>query len=349
MAEVLAAPTGDYREALAGRGPCTLAVGMFDGVHLGHQHILHAAVREAERQGIHAAALTFDPHPAERAGGRAFRYLTTLAERVARVSATGIDTVRVVPFVEELACLSPEQWAEQVLAERLLVRTMVVGTTHRFGARGAGDGALLARLGERLGFSVTVVPHVTLPEGDISSSRIREALGAGDATLAARMLGRPYSLEGTVVTGVGKGRTLGFPTANLVPPDDRVLPGHGVYACAVETGGRAYAAGVHVGPVPTFGREAVAIECHLLGFAGDLVAKPIRVEFLERLRGIERFASQEQLVEALHRDLARTGEIANVEALAACEERAAEPASGLFGSPVGATGGRPRGKGEAPA
>jgi riboflavin kinase / FMN adenylyltransferase len=327
MAEVLAAPTGDYREALAERGPCTLAVGMFDGVHLGHQHILRAAVAEAERQGIHAAALTFDPHPAERVGGRAFRYLTTLSERLARVAATGISTIRVVPFVDELARLSPEQWAEQVLAGRLHVRTMVVGTTHRFGAGGAGDGALLTKLGERLGFTVTVVPHAALREGDISSSRIREALGAGDVTLATRMLGRPYALEGPVVTGVGKGRTLGFPTANLVPPDDRALPGHGVYACAVETAGRAYAAGVHVGPVPTFEREAVVIECHLLGFSGDLVGTPIRVEFLERLRGIERFAGQEQLVEALHRDLTRAGEIASVEALAACEERAAQRAA----------------------
>ncbi len=326
MPEVLSAPSGDYREALMGRGPCALAVGMFDGVHLGHQHILGAAVALARRQGIVSTALTFDPHPATLAAGGGFRYLSALGERTARIGSLGIDVVRVVPFVDDLARLSPEAWAEQVLAGRLQVRAMVVGTTHRFGARGAGDGALLTRLGERLGFTVTVVPHVALAEGPISSSRIREALAAGQVGLAQEMLGRPYSLDGPVVTGAGRGRTLGFPTANLAPPGDRVLPALGVYACAAIVGDRAYAAGVHVGPVPTFGHESAVIECHLLDFAGDLVGTPIRVCFLERLRTIEKFASPELLRAALDRDLRRVRELATPEALGACLDRCSAPA-----------------------
>lgn len=306
MSEVLRAPGADWRGAFADRGACALAVGMFDGVHLGHRHMLRAAVREAKRLGVSSAALTFDPHPAERPGNGPFRYLSSLAERIERIAEVGIDTIRVAPFVEELAGMSPEAWAGTALRKWLGVSAMIVGPTHRFGAGGVGNSAMLAELGARFGFEVTVVPHFALPSGPVSSSRIRECLAEGRVDLAAGMLGRSYTLEGEVVRGFGRGRTLGFPTANLVPPADRVLPAPGIYACVVEVAGARYRAGVHVGPVPTFEQETPVIECHLLDWRGSLVGARIGVGFIERLRGIVRFGSQEELVEALDRDIART-------------------------------------------
>jgi riboflavin kinase/FMN adenylyltransferase len=277
------------------RRPSAVALGVFDGVHLGHRAILGAAVAHAHATGSPALACTFEPHPMEvLQPDRAPLPITTLDERLELIAACGIDAAIVLDFTRELAAVEPEAFVKDVLVDRLAARQVVVGFNHRFGRGARGDAALLRDLGSRLSFSVDVIDPLMVDGAPVSSTAIRAALGRGDLEAAARMLGRPYSLPGKVVAGVGRGRTLGFPTAN-VAPDRPVLVAAGVYACTAELGGHRRRAVVNVGVRPTFGEETLAVEAYLLDFSGDLYGQTLRLLFVSRIREERRFPSVEAL------------------------------------------------------
>jgi riboflavin kinase/FMN adenylyltransferase len=285
-------------------GPSAVALGLFDGVHLGHRAILGTALTRARAAGLEAVACTFDPHPMEvLQPDRAPRPITTLDERLALIGETGVDAVVVLPFTRELASIEPEAFVKDVLLERLRAREIVVGYNHRFGRGARGDARLLQDLAARGGFRAHVVPPMTVDGAAVSSSEIRTALQRGDVTTAARGLGRPYSIAGPVTSGAGRGRTLGFPTANI-ESDRPVLVARGVYWGRVEVDGRWHSTVVNVGVRPTFGESTLAVEAHLLDFAGDLYGRRVRLEFLERLRDEMRFPSVEDLKAQVARDIA---------------------------------------------
>jgi riboflavin kinase/FMN adenylyltransferase len=281
-----------------------VAQGTFDGVHLGHRAILGTALTRAREAGLEAVVCTFDPHPVEvLQPERAPLPITTLDERLELIGQTGVDVVVVLAFTPELAAIEPEAFVKDVLLERLRAREIVVGYNHRFGRGARGDARLLETLAARSGFQAHVVPPKTVDGAVVSSSGIRAALARGDVTTAARALGRPYAIAGTVTSGAGRGRTLGFPTANIVS-SRAVLVARGVYRGRVHVEGHSHSAVVNVGVRPTFGETTLAVEAHLLDFTGDLYDRQVRLEFLDRLRDEMRFPSVEALRAQVARDIA---------------------------------------------
>jgi riboflavin kinase / FMN adenylyltransferase len=280
------------------------ALGTFDGVHLGHRAILATAVTRARDLGIPAIACTFDPHPMEvLQPDRAPLPIMSLDERLALIAGTGTDGTVVVRFTREIARLEPEAFIKDVIVERLKAREVVVGYNHTFGRGARGTPALLVDVAARLGLQAHVVPPYTVDGEPVSSTGIRTALGAGDVERAARLLGRPYAVTGEVVRGAGRGRTLGFPTAN-VRPDVAPLVRAGVYACRVELSGQRHEAVVNVGVRPTFGEETLAIEAHLLDFTAELYGARIAVAFHRRIRDERRFPSVDALRAQIAADVA---------------------------------------------
>ncbi len=290
--------------------PSAVTAGNFDGVHRGHQALVSAAVARARAAGGRSIVLTFDPHPARvLRPAHAPAALTTLAQKEELLAGLGVDRLAVLPFDAELARLSPEEFARAVLRDTLRARDVVVGESFRFGHRREGDARTLVELGARLGFDVHAVPAVLDGGRPVSSSRIRSELGHGHVGAAAALLGRPYFVDAGVVRGEGRGRTLGVPTANLAS-DNEILPAPGVYAgyCRVPPG-EPWPAVVNLGRRPTFGGGELALEAHLIGFAGDLYGARVRLSFHERLRDEERFPSQEALVARIRDDVERTRDL----------------------------------------
>src|SRR5262245_48933898 len=277
-------------------GPAAVvALGVFDGIHLGHREILARAVSRAHRLGVEALACTFDPHPSEvLQPGRVPLPITTLAERLDLIAGIGIEATVILPFTRELAAIEPEVFVKDVLVDRLRAREVVVGFNHRFGRRARGDPRLLETLGESLGFAVDVVPPLIIDGEPVSSTVVRSALQEGDLERATRFLGRSYTVCGDVVRGAGRGRTLGFPTANLRTDRPLLVP-TGVYACRAEFGGGVYAAVVNIGVRPTFPGQDFAVEAYLFDFSGDLYDRPLCLSFHRRLREERRFPSVDAL------------------------------------------------------
>ena len=287
-----------------GRAVPAVAIGNFDGVHLGHQALVRAAVADARAQRGAAVVLTFDPHPARViAPERAPRTLLTLEQRAEVLAELGVDVLAVLVFDLAVAALTPEQFAREILGHCLETRVAVVGERFRFGRERAGDAALLTQLGARMGFRVHAVSVVMLDGLPVSSSRAREALARGDVEAAARLLGRAFFVDGRVVSGDGRGRELGVPTANLEVRNES-QPANGVYAgwARSREGGR-WPCVVNVGTRPTFGGRAASIEAHLLGFDGDLYGCELRLWFARRLREERRFSGSVELVEQIRRDV----------------------------------------------
>ncbi|MFM8413299.1 MAG: bifunctional riboflavin kinase/FAD synthetase [Planctomycetota bacterium] len=290
-----------------------VAVGNFDGVHLGHAAIARRLVAAARERGVPAVALTFDPHPASIVRpGAAPPPLTTPARRAELLLALGLDAVLVQPADAALVALGAEEFYREVLRERLGAVAIVEGEDFRFGAGRRGDVQLLRALAAADAVAVEVVPPVLVGAEPVSSSRLRALVAAGDVAEAARLATSAYRLTGEVVTGAGRGAGLGFPTANLAGIAT-LLPAGGVYAAvaAVATGERHWLpAAVNVGPAPTFGVEAATVEVHLVGFTGDLYGRTLDVDFLARLRDTRRFASVADLKTQLAADVARAAAIA---------------------------------------
>ena len=274
----------------------SLAVGTFDGVHVGHRDVISSA------DGV----LTFEPHPASVvAPERAPELLTPLAVKADLVASLGVEELIIVRFDAAFAAQSAEAFIDDVLVGRLGAREVSVGENFRFGAHALGDAALLAADGR---FAARVVPLREMDGEIVSSSRIRSLIKLGDVAAAGRLLGDPFELRGQVVAGDRRGRTLGFPTANLVPEEGVACPGHGVYACLAN----GLPAAVSIGVRPTFGAgRHELIEAHLIDFDGDLYGSELRLHFLERLRGERRFESAEALIEAMHADVAAALRIAS--------------------------------------
>lgn len=285
-------------------GPSVVALGTFDGIHLGHRAILGVAVARGRARGGRVVACTFDRHPMEvLSPARAPAPLTTLAERLHLIAETGVDLTVVLAFTRELAGVEPEVFVKDVLVGRLHAQEVVVGYNHAFGRGARGDAALLSAVGEPIGLVTHIVPPLLVDGVPVSSSEIRGALKDGDVRRAARYLGRPYSIAGTVTRGAGRGRTLGFPTANLEPERPLLVP-TGVYACRAEVDdGTAQPAVVNVGVRPTFGDNALAIEAFLLDVTADLYGRPLRLAFVARLRGETKFASVDELRAQIARDV----------------------------------------------
>lgn len=290
-------------------GPCVLVIGNFDGVHLGHQAVLREAVADGERLGLPARVLTFEPHPAAIVGSGAPPLLTTLERRVELMERLGVDRVYVRPFDAAFSSWSPERFARELVAATLGARLVVVGQNFRFGARRAGDLALLRQLGGELGFEARVHAIAADVHGPFSSTRVREAIATSDLDEVFRVLGRPHALSGSVVHGDELGRTLGFPTANLEPVAE-MLPRDGIYAVRVEVrkpgeagferlGGGAMSIGVR----PTVGGTRRTVETYILGFQGDLYGAELRVELVAHLREERRFDSLAELRLQIGRDV----------------------------------------------
>jgi len=279
--------------------PRRVAVGEFDGVHLGHREVIDGA----------DTVLTFDPHPlAVIRPEAAPRLLTSTAVKAEIIERLGVSEMVVIPFDETFAAQSAEEFIDSVLVERLGATHVSVGENFRFGHRAGGDAKLLGAHG---GFETRVVALVEVEGEIVSSSHIRGLILAGDVEHAAVFLGDPFPMLGEVVGGDRRGRELGYPTANLVPDEGLICPGHGVYAClATPPGGRPVPAAVNVGVRPTFqtGR-GVLVEAFLIDWEGDLYGSALRLDFLARLRGERRFASVEGLVEQMGRDVERAREI----------------------------------------
>ena len=307
------------RAALAAAGqarrPAAFVIGNFDGVHLGHQALLHAARERAAATGGEVGVLTFDPHPAKLfAPALAPPLITSLRRRLELLGEAGADLVVVEPFTREFASIEASAFVREVLARDLGARDVVVGYDFSFGRGRKGDTRVLATEGAALGIGVTVVPPVTVSGLTCSSTKVREFALEGRVEGAAMLLGRPLEVTGEVVRGAGRGRGIGVPTAN-VQPEGELLPTPGIYAgravvLGEENGGGTSAAHVcalSIGTNPTFkGSGALTIEAHLLDFDADLYGRRLRLEIVYRLRDEQRFESTEALVEQIHADFAET-------------------------------------------
>ena len=285
-----------------------VAVGNFDGVHRGHQALVAQAVADARASGGTAVVLTFDPHPSRvLAPERAPATIMTLDQKAERLARMGVDRVAVLPFTPSLAAQPAPEFAQRVLHDALQATTVVVGAGFRFGRGRAGDVALLRRLGRSLGFRVHGMRPVFHQGAPISSSRVREALARGDVEGAAEMMGRLFAIDGTVVRGVGRGRTIGVATANIAPLNE-TLPGNGVYACWIRVGGPEgpiRPAVANVGRRPTFGGAETTVEAHVLDVDEDLYDQPARLAFQARLRPEQAFSGAEALVAQIRQDMER--------------------------------------------
>jgi riboflavin kinase/FMN adenylyltransferase len=285
-------------------GATVVTVGTFDGMHRGHRDVVQRLVDRAAAAGLPSLLLTFDPHPLEVVNPAAAPpLLTSREEKIEILAETGLDYVAVLPFTRQLADYSAEQFVELVLRGRFRMRELLIGYDHGFGRSRAGDVSVLKELGARDGFEVNVVEAVEAPDGhSISSTAIRRSVAGGDLDKAADSLGRLYSVGGTVTRGEQRGRRLGFPTINLVPPPRKLLPPEGVYAARVQTPRGTFGAMVNLGPRPTFGDSTAGIEAYLFDTDVDLYGAHVRLEFVSRLRDTRKFPDAAALVEQIRRD-----------------------------------------------
>jgi riboflavin kinase/FMN adenylyltransferase len=284
-----------------------VTVGFFDGVHRGHQAVIHRTVDEAADRGMPSVAITFDRHPREVfAPGTEPKLLTTLERKAALIEELGIDTLVFLEFTEAVSKWSPEEFVDRMLTNRLRAEHVVIGSNFTFGYKAAGNLAVLAEFGVARGFGVEGVSLLKLDGRPVSSSSIRQALAAGDLEWPTVALGRRFVVDGTVVAGAGRGTGLGFPTANLDVPRRMLLPGEGVYAGKAYLEGTGFVAAINVGTNPTFGAEPLHAEAFLLEYEGELRGDPISVEFWERLRDEIRFESADDLARQIKEDVERT-------------------------------------------
>ena len=280
-------------------------VGTFDGVHLGHWSVLQEISRRAEATGRRSVLVTFDPHPL-----RIVRpehcppLLTTAVEKKEILAESGLEYVVFIEFTRALSQYEPRRFVEEILLERLGVEELVIGYDHGFGRGRAGDSDTLVAIGVELGFTVDVVPPVAAGGHPVSSSRVRAAVQRGDTAEAFACLGRWYSARGVVVRGDGRGRGLGFPTANLrIMERDKLMPPEGIYAVRAQLRSGTFSGALHLGPRPTFQGAPPTVELHILDFDRDIYGEDVRVDFLQYLREIRPFATVAALVDQMRDDV----------------------------------------------
>ena len=303
-------------------GRCVLTIGVFDGVHRGHAELIARAVKSARARDVPTVLMTFDPHPMEVVfPGSHPAQLTTLTRRAELAEELGIDVFLVIPFTADFMKLTPDRYIHELLVERLHVLDVVVGENFTFGKKAAGNVGTLRKAGERFGFAVESVSLVAEQHQSetvtFSSTYIRACVDAGDVVAAAEALGRPHRVEGVVVRGDGRGRGLGYPTANIAPPMHSAIPADGVYAAwftvlgrqsepATGTGsvvpGERYSAAGSVGTNPTFSGRTRTVEAFVLDTTADLYGQHVAVDFVARIRGQKKFNAVDDLIAAMGRD-----------------------------------------------
>ena len=282
-----------------------LTVGSFDGVHIGHQEIIRYLVRRARSQGSRSVVLSFEPHPREVLTGEAMPLLTTVDEKAQVLKDLGLDRFIVVEFTREFANLEPEVFVEDILVRRIGLEEIVVGYDHGFGRGRKGNIQLLRRMGQEFKFSVDVIAARAVDEQVVSSRAIRRRISEeGDVRGARDMLGRPYAMGGSVVPGAGRGRSLGYPTANIAPNSaNKVIPARGVYAVRAHFGTLVLGGMMNIGYRPTVGSgESLHLEAHLFDFAGNIYGQALQLSFIDRLRDEKKFDSLEHLRSQLQED-----------------------------------------------
>ncbi len=291
-------------EARFGAGQrSVLSVGTFDGLHLGHQRILRLVAERAQAASHLAVAVTFDPHPVRvLRPEKAPRMIETLEQRLQGFTRMGLDAALVLRFDEALSLLSPEEFLQTILVDRLRVASILVGENFCFGHRGAGDVELLTRYGASHGFDVEIVPPVEVGGKIVSSTNVRNAVAEGRVEDAEQFLGRAFALTGQIRTGEGRGRTILFPTLNL-QPEQELLPKTGVYATRSIVLGKEYGSVTNVGTRPTFDGRDITVESHLIGFAEQVTSGPLKVLFLKRLRDEKKFSGVTELRQQISHDI----------------------------------------------
>ncbi len=286
-----------------------VTIGVFDGVHRGHQQIIGHTVRRAAERGLRSVVVTFDPHPSEvvRPGSHP-AVLTEPARKAELMAQIGVDVFCVLPFTQEFSRLSPEAFVHDVLVEHLHAAHVVVGENFRFGHRAAGDVALLTRLGRTFGFAVEGAPLVSDNDTVFSSTYIRACVAAGDVTAAAAALGRPHRLEGVVVRGDRRGHQLGFPTANLLTRPYAAIPADGVFAAWLirDKDGDRLPAAVSIGTNPSFAGQERRVEAYVIDFDEDLYGEHVALDFIARLREMRTYQTVDPLVAQIEQDVVET-------------------------------------------
>lgn len=296
----------EFPDALRG---AAVSVGNFDGVHLGHARLVETLVAEARRLGGPAVVLTFEPHPAALLRpDRTPPSLSWIERKAELLGQLGADAIVAYPTDAALLGLDAREFFEQIILGRFAGRAMVEGPNFFFGHDRSGDVALLGRLCDEASVVLKIAEPVVVDGAIVSSSRIRQCVARGDIDQARRMLTQPYRIRGLVARGVGRGVTLGFPTANL-EQIDTLLPAEGIYAGRAWVNGEPWPAAVHIGPNRTFDENHTKVEAYLLGFSGDLYGRPVEVDFLARLRDIVRFETSERLIAQMNQDVAATERI----------------------------------------
>ena len=292
-------------DGLTCRPDSILTVGVFDGVHLGHRMIIADLVQRARDTGGLSTLITFDPHPREVLSQQSLPKLTTIEERAAILSSLGLARMVVLPFTEKFSKLSAEDFVLELLVKRTGLQTIIVGHDHRFGKGRKGDVDLLASLGRQHNFDVGVIRPYRVNDLVVSSRKVRSILQEdGDVSLAAKLMARPHSLTGRVVRGDGRGRELGYPTANLILQEPKkVIPSHGIYVVSVEISGVCLGGMMSIGMRPAIkDSRGVHLEVHLLDFDRLIYGEDLTVHFLERIREERNFASMEGLQAAMQQD-----------------------------------------------
>lgn len=289
--------------------PIALTIGVFDGLHRGHQEVIAATVSAAKGQGGTSWVATFDPHPDTVVRGSAPRpWITPPDERAQLLHGMGIDRVEIVRFDPWTQALSPEDFLDHVLGETGALRTLVIGGDFKMGKGRVGDRAYLEALGKARGFEVREVPLLTRGASKLSSTLLRQEIASGRVERAAAMMGRPYELEGLVGSGAGRGASLGYPTANLEIRPEKLLPAPGIYLSYSELDGKRWKGITYVGSAGTFGPGPTRVEVHLLDFEGSLRGRRLKTLLISQLRADEVFSSKEELIKAMDSDLAKAKE-----------------------------------------
>jgi len=285
-------------------GPTAVTVGVFDGVHMGHRLVLADLVAHAHQMSLLPAVVTFDAHPLRfLAPDRTPLMLTSVEQRIEQFRQLGVEVNGVLHF-PDIRDLTAEEFAKKVLAQALQAHRVVVGADFRFGRDRGGDAELLMRIGGEEGFEVSVVDMFDHDEGVVSSTRVRALLVGGNVEEAARLLGRPFELTGIVERGDNRGHTVGFPTANLAVPADRLIPANGVYASMIGWNGQNRTGVVNVGTRPTFAGQGRRVEAHIFDFDGDLYGHGLAVRFVSRIRDERTFTGIEELRQQIGADAA---------------------------------------------
>lgn len=283
---------------------CAVAIGNFDGVHLGHRKILHVLTKDAKKNNLFPLLLTFHPHPAKILAKRKIELLQTIEQRLDEIKKSGIQMVVVLSFDHNLSQITAEEFIRTIIIQKLMAKKVIVGDNFRFGKDRDGDVTKLQELASRYGFSIQSIPPVTVHGSAVSSSLIRKLLQKGEIKKANMLLGRPYEIEGTVVRGKSRGKRLGYPTANIHPLNDIAPPG--VFISNVGIGSHIYPSITHVGSKPTFNEKDIMIESYIIDYNDSLYKKKLRVSFLEKIREEKKFETPEALSLQIKKDLEQT-------------------------------------------